>query len=236
MLNVAERIAEVSAAQLGLPDAAPPSDADAGALDRVLCDLEDPGLAPSTFTDIALAVLFALSRRHAAQTLLVIGAYQGVGARALTVGRLSALRAHPDGSVEEVLSDPNGACLPHLRRHRDACLAALGLDGASDLDRNYNSTVTSVPSPDVIARMPQRSGYTALVDLDDSARGKAGYTEAARALLDLAPRPGLMIFHDVCVPRFAHDMKVLKALLAKRDIAYMDLPVDECGIGAAYAA
>ena len=237
MLSDGDAIAAACAVHLGLPAPETVStEDDVAVFARMLSDLADPALPPSTFTDLALAILFSLSKRFEPDLLVAIGAYRGVGARALTVGRLTALAEGAEASIHEVLCDVDPDCASQLEQHRDACIAVFGTKATARLERRYASRTSHTPSPAIVAELPKARRYTALIDLDSPETGKAGYAEAARYLIESQKSAGLLIFHDVCVPRFSSDIVSLEQTLTGMDVPYLELPIDACGLGVAYAA
>ena len=179
---------------------------------RVLSNMDDPTLPPSTFTDLTLAVLFALSKLFVPDVLVSTGAYCGVGARAISAGRLASNWNKP---IHEILCDVDKGCGSLLLAHRGTCLGTLPTEMATKSEKIYNSYVTHVPPPDVIASVPVTNRYMALIDLDSDNTGKAGYTVAARRLIECQSGMGLLIFHIVCVPKFKSDLEMLERTLTE---------------------
>lgn len=206
------------------------------AFNRMLDDLADPALPPSTFTDLALAILFSLSQGFGADVTVTLGAFRGVGARALTVGRLVQLARGQGAPVQELLCDIDPACGSQLGAHRDRSLGAFAGQARQVLETGYTSVVSHTPAPDVLAQMPPGARYLALIDIDSPETGKAGYATAAQRLIETRPGEGLLIFHDVCVPRFADDIAGLQHTLAELGVPYQELAIDACGLGVAYVA
>lgn len=195
---------------------------------------EDTSLGASTFSNECLALMFIATGYFNPSFVVTIGAYHGLGASSLSLAAMTLCASDKDHCITDVLCEPDKDCGPFLNKVTPRNRAILMSHGAATPKARYVSKTTHLPAPEVVETLEISGRFVALIDLDSLEDGKARYTDTAHAILQQHRHPGLLFFHDVCVPKFRSQIDRLSSALSSRGINLFEMPIDDCGLGLAY--